>query len=235
MARHFAERGAAILGPLSFLSAVSEWRASCIVLLRGYSTKGRSTSAFQLVLYRSHEASTMTPQFIQPGNDTIDVELDHLTYSAYLLTLDPDLAYSVVMAAVDTSMEDRASNHDLLRRTTEMSLAQLRLGVSAASDRESLAVEALLYSDSSFATSRMARFLREQTDGNPILLLDSGERIAFVLHHVFGYSIKGAAAMAQISEKEYRAQLRKAYLQLASLQLGAGVIGGYMLGQVALA
>lgn len=175
----------------------------------------------------------MTPQFIPPGNDTIDVELDHLTYSAYLLTLDPDLALSAVMAAVDTSQEDPASHHCLLRRTIEISLAQLRKDVSAVSDRESLAIEGLLYTD--FAISKRPLSVKEQADGNPILLLDSGERVAFVLHHVLCYSINGAAAMAQISEKEYHAQLRKGYLQLASLQLGADAIGGYMLGQVALA
>jgi DNA-directed RNA polymerase specialized sigma24 family protein len=77
--------------------------------------------------------------------------------------------------------------------------------------------------------------LKEQTSGNPILLLDSGARIAFVLHHVLGYSMNGAAAMAQISEKEYRTQLQKAYLQLASLQLGAHAIAAYMFGQDAVA
>ena len=177
----------------------------------------------------------MTPQIIQPGNDCIDVELDQLTYSAYLLTLDPDLALSVVMAAVDTSIEDHASHRDLLRRTIEMSLAQLRLDASAASDRESLAVEALLYGDSSFASSKLADSLKELTNGNPILLLDSGSRIVFVLHHVLGYSVNAASAMAQISEKEYHTQLRKAYLQLASLQLGPYAIVGNMLGQIALA
>jgi hypothetical protein len=194
---------------------------------------GLHTHVFQLILYGSQEESTMTPQLIQPGNDTIDGELDQLTYSAYLLTLDPDLALSVVMAAVDTSIEDHASHRDLLRRTIEMSLAQLRLDVSGASDRESLAIEALLYSDSRFATSKLALSLREQTNGNPILLLDSGARIAFVLHHVLAYSINRASAMAQISEKEYHIQLRKAYLQLASLQLGADAIAGYVLGQIA--
>jgi hypothetical protein len=176
----------------------------------------------------------MTPQPIQPGN-TIEAELDQLSYSAYLLTLDPDLALSIVMAAVDAATEDLASRRDLLRRTIEISLAQVRLDPSPASDRESLAFEALLYSDSSFATSTLALSLKEQTDGNPILLLDSGARIAFVLHHVLGYSINGAAAMAQISEKECRIQLRKAYLQLASVQLGAHVIAAYMFGQVAVA
>ena len=177
----------------------------------------------------------MTPQLIEPVDDGIDVELDQLTYSAYLLTLDPDLAFSVVMAAVDASMDDFASCGNLLWRTIEMSLAQLRLDASAAWDRESLAVEALLYSDSSLATSKLALSLKEQTNGNPILLLDSGARIAFVLHHVLGCSIPRAASMAHISEKEYHTQLRKAYLQLASFQAGAQAIVGNMLGQIGLA
>jgi hypothetical protein len=102
----------------------------------------------------------MTPQLIQHGNNSIDPELDQLTYSAYLLTLDPDLALSVVMAAIDTSMGDLASHRDLLRRTIEISLAHLRLEASAASEGESLALEALLYSDSSSATSRLALSLK---------------------------------------------------------------------------
>ena len=175
----------------------------------------------------------MTPQPIQYGDNIIDVELDQLTYSAYLLTLDPDLALSVVMAAIDMSKEDLASRHDLLRRTIDISLTQLRLEAYTASDRKSLAIEALLYSDSSFAMSKWALALKEQMNGNPILLLDSGVRIAFVLHHVLGYSVNGAAAMVQISEKEYQAQLRKAYLQLAVLQLRAEAIAGNVLGQIA--
>jgi hypothetical protein len=177
----------------------------------------------------------MTPQLIQTGNDSIDSELDQLTYSAYLLTLDPDLAFSAVMAAIDNSTEDLASRGDLLRRTIEISLAQLRLDASAALDRESFRLEALLYSDSSLSTSKRALSLRELTHGNPILLLESGARIAFVLNHVLGYTIKVAAAIAQISEKEYRTLLRKAYLQLASPQGGSYTIAGNMLGQIALA
>jgi hypothetical protein len=174
----------------------------------------------------------MTPQIMQPGNNSIDVELDQLTYSAYLLTLNPDLALSVVMAAIDMSMEDFASRRDLLRRTIEMSLAQLRLEASPASDRKASAIEALLYGDSS---SKLALSLKEQTEGNPIPLLNSNARIAFVLHHLLGYGLSRAAAMARISEKEYHTHLREAYLQLASLQPGACAITGYMLGEVALA
>jgi hypothetical protein len=176
----------------------------------------------------------MTSQFTQPES-TIDVELDQLAYSVYLLTLDPDLALSLAMAAVDASMEELSPHLDLLRRTIEISLAQLRLDTPAASGREFLPFEALLYSDASFAPSTLALSLKEQTNGNPILLLDSGARISFVLHHVLGYSINAAAGMAKISEKEYRTHLRRAYLQLASLQLGACAIAAYMFGQVAVA
>jgi hypothetical protein len=177
----------------------------------------------------------MTPQPIPPGNESIDAELDQLTYSAYLLTLDPDLAVSVVMAAIDASMEDLASRGDLLQRTIEISLRQLRLDSSADSDRESFPFEAFLYSDSSFATSKRAISLKELTNGNPILLLASAARIAFVLHHVLGYSIEEAAAMTQISDKEYRTELRKAYLQLASLAVEPYGMAGSMVGQIALA
>ena len=165
----------------------------------------------------------------------LDIELDQLTHSAYLLTLDPDLAFSVMIAAIYTSMENPASRRDLLHRTIEISLAHLRQDATAPSDTESLAVEALLYSDSSFATSTIIQSIKEQTNRNPILLLNSGARIAFVLHHVLGYTIKQAAAMAQSSEKEYRTQLRRAYLQLASLRLGAYAIASNSLGQIALA
>jgi hypothetical protein len=175
----------------------------------------------------------MTPQLIQHGNNSIDVELDQLTYSAYLLTLDLDLARSVVMAAIDASMEDPPSPRDLLRRTIAISLAQLQLDISAATDRGALTPDALLYGDSSFAASKRILSLQGQMNGSAILLLDSGARIAFVLHHVLGYTINEAAAMAQMSQKEYHTQLRKAYLELASLQLGAYAIAGEMLGQIA--
>jgi hypothetical protein len=66
----------------------------------------------------------MTPQLSQPADKNIDAELDRLTYSAYLLTLDPGLALSVVMAALDDSVGKPDAN--LLRRTVELSLQQLR-------------------------------------------------------------------------------------------------------------
>jgi len=53
------------------------------------------------------------------------------------------------------------------------------------------------------------------------------------LHHVLGYSINEAAALVRLSEQEFGAQLRKAYLQLASLQLGTYAIAGDMLGPIA--
>src|SRR5579863_8506515 len=117
------------------------------------SGKAKSQSAFLLILYGPQEANAMTPQLIQPGNDCIDTELDQLAYSAYLLTLDPDLALSVVMAAVDAAIEDQASTHDVLQRTIEISLTQLRLNPSAVLDRESFPFEAFLYSDSGITAS----------------------------------------------------------------------------------
>jgi hypothetical protein len=68
----------------------------------------------------------MTPQLIETANQSIEAELDRLTYSAYLLTLDPGLALSVVMTAVEDAQEDLSSPANLLRRTIELSLQQLR-------------------------------------------------------------------------------------------------------------
>lgn len=49
---------------------------------------------------------------------------------------------------------------------------------------------------------------------NPILSLDSSSRIAFLLHHLLGYKIEEAASLAEVSEEDFRANLRSAYLQL---------------------
>ncbi len=84
---------------------------------------------------------------IQPAETSTDVDLEHLTCSAYLLCLDEDL-------------------------------------------------------------------------NNPILALDFRSRIAFVLHHLLGYEIEDAALLTELSEKEFRAYLRSAYLQLASREVG---------------
>lgn len=59
--------------------------------------------------------------------------------------------------------------------------------------------------------------LEEETT-DPILALDSNSRIAFLLHHLFGYKIEDAAMLTEISEQEFRKLLRRAYLQLAPLQ-----------------
>jgi len=56
----------------------------------------------------------------------------------------------------------------------------------------------------------------DEDPNNPILALDSIARIAFLLHHLLGYKIEDAALLTEQSEKEFRAYLRSAYLQLAS-------------------
>jgi len=161
----------------------------------------------------------MTPQFGQTTDTDIDAELDRLTYSAYLLTLDPAIALSVVMAVLDGSSKEVTGDHDILGRTVELSLDQLRVESRIGWDRESCVYDAVLYADSKVTTSKPFLSLTHEINGNPIVLLDSSPRIAFVLHHVLGYEVKEAAGRAKMSEEEFRAQLRKAYVQLASVHL----------------
>jgi hypothetical protein len=70
---------------------------------------------------------------------------------------------------------------------------------------------------------------------NPILALDSSSRIAFLLHHLLGYDIEDAALLTELSEKEFRAYLRSAYLQLASREVGLDVHLSEALAEPALA
>jgi DNA-directed RNA polymerase specialized sigma24 family protein len=165
----------------------------------------------------------MTGPMSHVSDGSIQAELDRLTYSAYLLTLDPAVALSVVAAAVDGSLEDLNTNPDLARRTVELSLEQLRRESAPQWDRESSAFEVVLYGDYQVAYSDRILPFKEDASSKPILSLDSSTRIAFVLHHVLGYKVKKAAAMAQMSEKEFRGHLRNAYVQLALSQLGPEV------------
>jgi DNA-directed RNA polymerase specialized sigma24 family protein len=75
----------------------------------------------------------------------------------------------------------------------------------------------------------------EEDLNNPILSLDTDSRTAFVLHHWLGYTIEEAAALEELSEEEFRADLRSAYLQLASHEVGADVHLSEMLVEPALA
>ena len=63
----------------------------------------------------------------------------------------------------------------------------------------------------------------EEDSNNPILSLDSSARVAFFLRHLLGYKIEDAALLAEMSEEEYRSNLRSAYLQLASEEFGSDV------------
>lgn len=161
----------------------------------------------------------MTPQLIEAANKGIEAELDRLTYCAYLLTLDPCVAMSVVMTAVEGTQNDLSSPASLLRRTVELSLQQLRRESTWRLDRESSAFEVLLYGNVTAAESKHVLSFKENMSGNPIVLLDYAARITFVLHHALNYQITEAAAMLEMSEKGYRTHLRKAYLQLASFHV----------------
>ena len=175
----------------------------------------------------------MAPQISQAADKNIESELDRLTCSAYLLTVDPEVAVSVVMAAIDGSLEE-ITGPDSLERTVELALEQLRRESSAEGDGESSVFDAVLYGQ--FATINSPTFQSlKDLSGNPILLLDSSSRVAFVLHHVLGYKLGEAAAKAQMDETEYRAQLRKAYLRLASFHSEGQSSGDKFLEEPALA
>ncbi len=84
----------------------------------------------------------------------------------------------------------------------------------------------VLYGSSAAANSKAFQSLQDLND-SPILLLDSSSRVAFVLHHLLGFTIGDAAVKAQLTEKQYRVQLRRAYLQLASFPLEAGATASH--------
>jgi hypothetical protein len=176
----------------------------------------------------------MTTQLSQITDQKVEAELDSLTYCAYLLTLNPALAMSVVRAAIDAGLEEASTQPGLLRRTVELSLRQLKREFPVGWDGESSAYEMALYGHPEVSDSKPFLEWKKDMIGNPIFLLDATSRIAFVLHNMLGYKVKEAAGMVQISEKEYRVQLRKAYMQLLSLQVSPDLAGD-VLGQTALA
>src|SRR5437016_10491563 len=171
-------------------------------------------------LPKSWRYKAMAPEISQ-SDENLQAELDRLTYSAYLLTLDPGKAFSAVARAIDGSLQENTANSDLLERTVQLALEDVLYESGARWDGESSAYDALLYGRSAAINSKAFQSL-EDLDGSPILLLDSAPRIAFVLHHLLGFKIRDAAAKVRLTEKQYRAQLRRAYLQLASFRLEDG-------------
>ena len=172
----------------------------------------------------------MTPKTSQTDTN-LQTELDQLTYSAYLLTLDPGKAFSAVARALEGSPEETTPNSALLERTVELALEEVLFESEARWDGESSAYDVLLYGRSAAINSKAFQSLQD-LNGSPILLLDSTSRIAFVLHHLLGFKISDAAVMAGLTEKQYRAQLRRAYLQLASFRLEDGTRASHGVEQV---
>jgi hypothetical protein len=172
----------------------------------------------------------MTPQTSQTDTN-LQAELDRLTYSAYLLTLDPGKAFSAVARAIDGSLEETNPDCDLLERTVELALEEVLVESEARWDGESSAYDVVLYGRSAAINSKAFQSLQD-LNGSPILLLDSTSRIAFVLHHLLGFKISDAAVKARLTEKQYRAQLRRAYLQLASFRLEDGTRASHGVEQV---
>ena len=165
----------------------------------------------------------MTTNISQATDPNVEPELERLTYSAYLLTLDPALALSVVMAAIDSLLEEPGADTNLEARTVELSLQHLQARSSAP----------LRDGDPRMVDASLLTAWRQDLVENPILSLDALARIAFVLHHVLGYSIQRSAAFANLSAKEFRAQLRSAYLQLDSQQFVHGMPSNAVLAECA--
>jgi hypothetical protein len=151
----------------------------------------------------------MTPQTSQTDTN-LQAELDRLTSSAYLLTLDPGKAFSAVERAIDGSLEETTLHSDLLERTVELALEDVLCESRTSWDGESSAYDVVLYGHSHAINSKAFQSLQD-LNGSPILLLDATSRIAFV-----------PAAKARLTEKQYRVQLRRAYVQLASFRLQDG-------------
>jgi DNA-directed RNA polymerase specialized sigma24 family protein len=172
----------------------------------------------------------MTPKTSQTDTN-LQTELDQLTYSAYLLTLDPGKAFSAVARALEGSPEETTPNSALLERTVELALEEVLFESEARWDGESSDYDVLLYGRSAVINSKAFQSLQD-LNGSPILLLDSTSRIAFVLHHLLGFKISDAAVKAGLTEKQYRAQLRRAYLQLASFRLEDGTRASHGVEQV---
>jgi DNA-directed RNA polymerase specialized sigma24 family protein len=130
------------------------------------------------------------------------------------------------MTALGDAVAEPTGENDLLVRTVEIALQELQAKPGRAWDRESTALEVVLYGEYKSGNSGRILALKEENADNPILSLHLTDRLAFVLHHVLGYKIKNAAEMRNVDEKQFRAHLHHAYGQLASVRDGRQVFPG---------
>jgi hypothetical protein len=161
---------------------------------------------------------------IQPSvldsQTSIEAELYQLICWAYLLTLDLVKALSAVTAAIDGSFEKLTPHFDLQRRTVEPSRRKLQSEIAL--DGKDSPYDLVPHTGSRPARPRRFTSCEEEANGDPILSLDSGARVAFILHHVLGYNIEQSASLVETDERRFRARLRSAYVQLAPEQLMRG-------------
>ena len=130
----------------------------------------------------------MTPQISQAADRHIESELDRLTFSAYLLTLDPGVAVSVVMTAIDESHEEIITGPDLLERAVELALEQLRRESRTEGDAESSPFDAVLYGHSAAINSPTFQSLKDlsskqitiQTDDDQIITIHRSRKTKFL-------------------------------------------------------
>src|SRR5579864_7935039 len=119
----------------------------------------------------------------QPTDKSINAEFDRLTYSAYTLTLDPGLALSVVMIAIDDFLDELAGNTNRRERTVELSLQQLRRETTSRWNRESSATEVVLYGlHNSWLKPHSARERRRRQQCNSVAQFRFAESLSFTSH-----------------------------------------------------
>ncbi len=107
----------------------------------------------------------MTPQTCQTDTN-LQAELDRLTYSAYLLTLDPAKAFSAVERAIDGSLEETTLHAGLLERTVELALEDVLCESRTSWDGESSAYDVVLYGHSQAINSKAFQSLQD-LNGSP--------------------------------------------------------------------
>jgi hypothetical protein len=102
----------------------------------------------------------MTPQLSRTADNNLQAELVRPTYS--VLSLDPRTggAVSVVMRAIDWSLETITRDAGLLQRTVELALEQSRRESGPGWDSESSAFDAALYGYSAALNSSAFQSLK---------------------------------------------------------------------------
>ena len=160
-------------------------------------------------------------------DDTED-QLLELAYAAYLITFDPVMSVAAVMHAVGESAVEMAGmcsglKHSRLQRETiKASISYVRGQIRRfPADPEPTSRESEWPRDRPGLSASRRR--SGDFSGELMGIVDVGPRIAFVLHHVLGYSIGDSSLLLDIGMPDVQAWLKSAYVQLAFGKRQSGV------------